>query len=236
MDQKKLQLQPRLQLLADLVPPGTRLADVGTDHGYLPVWLLQEGRISHAIASDINAAPLEHARRTAAEFGVAENIDFRLCAGLDGIRPDEIDTIVIAGMGGESILSILSAAPWTRSSAMPLLLQPMTKVEMLRIWLADNGYTFTGERLVADKDFLYPVLCVTGGKGESLLPEEAYVGKLLSGDPLYGQYLDQQIKKLRRRITGLRSAAGPVSSAELKNLEELCASLEKKRRVLGCKR
>ena len=84
---KTLQLQPRLQLLADLVPVGAKLADVGTDHGYLPVWLLQQGSISRAIASDINAEPLEHARKTAAEYGVSEQMDFRLCAGLEKLHP-----------------------------------------------------------------------------------------------------------------------------------------------------
>ena len=106
MEQKQLQLQPRLQLLADMVPFNSRLADVGTDHGYLPVWLLQQGRIPFAIASDINPDPLEHARQSAQEYGV-DGIDFRLCGGLDGIKPEEVDTIVIAGMGSNTIVGIL---------------------------------------------------------------------------------------------------------------------------------
>ena len=80
--EKELQLQPRLQCIASLVPQGARLADVGTDHGYLPVWLLQHGRIESAIASDINALPLDHALATAREYGVTERMDFRLCPGL----------------------------------------------------------------------------------------------------------------------------------------------------------
>ena len=89
MQPKHLQLAPRLQLLADLVPQGARLADIGTDHGYLPVWLLQQGRISSAIAADIGAGPLEHARRTAREYDVY-GLAFRLCDGLSAIAPDEI--------------------------------------------------------------------------------------------------------------------------------------------------
>ena len=114
MEKKELQLQPRLQCLADLVPQGARLADVGTDHGYLPVWLLQRGRMESAIASDINALPLDHARATAAEYGVTACIDFRLCPGLAKIGSEECDTVAIAGMGGETIIGILEAAPWTR--------------------------------------------------------------------------------------------------------------------------
>ena len=93
---KELQLQPRLQCLADLVPQGARLADVGTDHGYLPVWLLQRGRMESAIASDINALPLDHARATAREYGVTERMDFRLCPGLAKIKaenPEVFETI-----------------------------------------------------------------------------------------------------------------------------------------------
>ena len=150
MDRKQLALQPRLHLLARLVPEGCRLTDVGTDHGYLPVALLQQGRIAAAIASDIGVEPLEHARRTAMQYGV-DGMDFRLCAGLSGIAPEETDVIVIAGMGGETIISILQDAPWTADGQHRLLLQPMTKAAALRHWLADNGYTFTDEHLVEDK-------------------------------------------------------------------------------------
>ena len=135
METTRLQLQPRLQCIASLVPKGARLADIGTDHGYLPVYLLQEGTIGHAIASDINALPLAHARATAAEYGVTEKLDFRLCPGLAKLRPEECDTVAIAGMGGETILGILEAAPWTRDGAHTLILQPQTKADLLRRWL-----------------------------------------------------------------------------------------------------
>ena len=96
MDLKELRLQPRLAHIASLVPQDARLADVGTDHGYLPVYLLRRGAIKSAIASDLRSEPLAHAKRSAAEYGIEENLDFRLCSGLDCISPDEADTIVIA--------------------------------------------------------------------------------------------------------------------------------------------
>ena len=96
---RELSLQPRLALLASLVPQGAVLADVGTDHGYIPVCLRQRGVIDRAIASDIGREPLEHARRTADEYGVG-GIDLRLCAWLDAIAPEECDTVLIAGIGG----------------------------------------------------------------------------------------------------------------------------------------
>lgn len=231
MKMRELALQPRLQLLADMVPAGSRLADVGTDHGYLPVYLLQQGRISRAIASDIVDGPLQHARQTAAEYEV-DGIDFRLCPGLDAIAPHEADTVVIAGMGGETIQAILSAAPWTADGSHLLLLQPMTKVEYLRKWLVDNGYAFTEERLVWDKDHLYPVFAVRGGTQPPLTAAQQYGGVLLDGDPLYGAYLDERIGKLQKAINGLQKSAAIESAVKVKELTELCRILKEKRDTL----
>lgn len=231
MKMRELALQPRLQLLADMVPAGSRLADVGTDHGYLPVYLLQQGRISRAIASDIVDGPLQHARQTAAEYEV-DGIDFRLCPGLDAIAPHEADTVVIAGMGGETIQAILSAAPWTADGSHLLLLQPMTKVEYLRKWLVDNGYAFTEERLVWDKDHLYPVFAVRGGTQPPLTAAQQYGGVLLDGDPLYGAYLDERIGKLQKAVEGLQKSSVVESAVKVKKLTELCRILKEKRDAL----
>ena len=93
-----MELSPRLRSVAGLVPPGARFADVGTDHAYLPVWLLQQGIIEHALVSDLRPGPLDRARSTAARYGLAERMEFRLCDGLSGIAPAEADTIAIAGV------------------------------------------------------------------------------------------------------------------------------------------
>ena len=119
-----MELSPRLRSVAGLVPPGARFADVGTDHAYLPVWLLQQGIIEHALVSDLRPGPLDRARSTAARYGLAERMEFRLCDGLSGIAPAEADTIAIAGMGGETIAAILAAAPWVREQGCLLLLRP----------------------------------------------------------------------------------------------------------------
>ena len=228
---KELVLQPRLRLLAEMVPDGARLADVGTDHGYLPVFLLQKGRILGAIASDIVPGPLQHARQTAAEYEVT-GIDFRLCPGLENIRPEEADTIVIAGMGGETIQAVLESAPWTGKGEHLLLLQPMTKAEFLRKWLVDNGYSFTEERLVFDKEHLYPVFAVRGGQQPPLTLAQQYGGVLLDGDPLYGAYLDERIGKLQKAISGLRKSFAAESAVKVNELTDICCILEEKRNSL----
>ena len=231
MDRKQLALQPRLHMLARLVPEGCRLTDVGTDHGYLPVALLQQGRIAAAIASNIGAEPLEHARRTAMQYGV-DGMDFRLCAGLSGVAPEETDVIVIAGMGGETIISILQDAPWTADGQHRLLLQPMTKAPDLRRWLSVSGYHFTGERLVWDKGHLYPVLCVRGGSCPSLTEGQQLCGIKLAGDPLYGDYLSQHIEKLRKTAAGLRRSRQADAAHRAAALERLAKKLEKERDTL----
>ena len=227
---KELQLQPRLQHLAGLVPQGVRLADIGTDHGYLPVWLIQHGRIDRAIAADIAREPLDHARRTAEEYGVG-SIDFRLCDGLDGVSPMEVNYIIIAGMGGDTIVSILTSAPWTKSGV-KLLLQPMTKAEMLRSWLSDNGYCFTAESLVWDKEYLYPVMELMGGTQEKLTAAEEWAGIKLSNDPLYSEYLMHQMSRLQKAIDGLNRANDCCSHGRACEFENIRKALEEKRNAL----
>lgn len=231
MEKKQLQLQPRLQMLANLVPEGACLADIGTDHGYLPVWLLQHGRVLTAIASDIGEEPLHHARRTAQEQGV-DGVDFRLSDGLQGIAAQEVNTVVIAGMGGETIAHILQEAPWTADGTHTLLLQPMTKVEQLRLWLSQNGYCFTGEHLVWDKDFLYPIMQVTGGVQAALGELEQYGGLLLDNDPLYEEYLQHQIYRLQRAIDGCSRASSETAREEAQRLEKISTVLQEKKRRL----
>ena len=224
MIDKELRLQPRLQCLADCVPQGTRLADVGTDHGYLPVWLLQNGRIASAIASDINAEPLEHARRTAAEYGVT--LDLRLCPGLDAVAPDEADTVAIAGMGGETIIAILQAAAWDWRGK-TLLLQPMTKAELLRRYLTEHGFRIASERLVRDKGTIYPVLNVKAGESAPLTNAEAWCGAGLLRDPLYGDYARDRVRKLERAAAGLRQAK-TLDNAQIAAMEADAAALREK--------
>ena len=107
---RDLELTPRLRRLADWVPPGARLADIGTDHGYLPVWLRLHGRVASAIACDLREGPLARARETGRTWG-ADGIDYRLGNGLAVVSPDEADAVVIAGMGGENIAAGLPGPP-----------------------------------------------------------------------------------------------------------------------------
>jgi len=229
MDKRsKWTLTPRLQLLADWVPQGTRLADIGTDHGYLPVWLTLHGRISSAIAGDLRAGPLAHARATADEWSVSERIDFRLCDGLSAISPSEVDTVVIAGMGGENIAAILRSAPWTQDGRHLLLLQPMSRAEELRAFLSESGYAIRREQLVRDRGVLYPVMMAEAGTMQLSLGQ-LYGGAALLRDPLEDRYLIEWILRQQGAIAGLNRSASPEDQVRADELRESITALMRMR-------
>lgn len=223
-----LALQPRLQAIAGLVPQGTRLVDVGTDHGYLPIWLLQNGRIAGAIATDIGALPLERGRSTAAAYGMVNKVTFRLCDGLADVSSAEVDTIVIAGMGGETISGILDAAAWSMEKT--LLLQPMSRAELLRPWLAEHGYIIRHEELVLDKGYIYPILVCTGGIMPQLTTGERYYGLSNTEEPLFRDYLKDWINRIQRAVDGLRRSDDQAE--RLAHMEKVLLALQEKENSL----
>ena len=217
-----MELSQRLQAIAEQVPQGARLADVGTDHGYLPVWLLLSGCIDSAIATDLREGPLNRSRETAQRFGMAEQISFRLCDGLSDVRPEEADTVVIAGMGGETIASILEAAPWTKNGTL-LLLQPMTKSAELRLWLQEHGYQISDEHIACEGKRLYSILTVKGGTMPPLSPAELWAGQW-SGGPLWREYLAQVRGKAEKALHGQQAAQTPDQS-RIEELERVLSGL-----------
>ena len=208
--ENQIVLSDRLQTIADMICEGSRVADIGTDHGYLPIYLLQKKHPVFVAACDINQGPLDHAKRSAAQYGLENEMSFRLGNGLACIAPEEVDTIVIAGMGGETIAAILEAAPWTNSGAYRLLLQPMTKVEYLRPWLTEKGYMIEQERLVYENRTYFPVLTVVGGgEKRELTLGEIWGGVALQNDPLQLDALQETVRHLSYAVSGLEKSALP---------------------------
>ena len=205
-------MNKRLEIIADLVENGRGVIDVGTDHGYLPVRLAQRGYTGFLYASDINAAPLQSARKTAAEATLEDRIQFLLCDGLDECPPDRIDTIVIAGMGGDLICRILDKAEFCLDSAYTLILQPMTKAEVLRYWLVNNGFELKEEPLVRDGGILYQIIRARYSKNMRLSDAELYSGAFenIRKERLCGEWLDTLIRRFEKEERGLLSAKDPV--------------------------
>ena len=160
-----MKLSNRLMAVAGFIEKGARVADIGTGDGHLPVYLAQNGLASYIIAADQSPASVETARRSAAKYDVSDEIVFVASPGLSGIRDTDADTIVIAGMGGETILNILSDAPWVKSSGVVLILQPQTKLDKLCTWLGENGFAIYDTALVRDRGRDYTVICTGAHEG-----------------------------------------------------------------------
>lgn len=204
----KLPISRRLLACAELVPKNARVADVGTDHGYLAIHLLQEQIASSVIACDLRAAPLESAKANAVKFGVRENITFRLADGLSKIRPGEADTVVCAGMGGDLIMMILQKAPWLKDEKYTLILQPQSAVPTLRAWLCSEGFEIREEKLLEEGGFFYTVMRLQFGKKSALTPGQQYLPPSLLADksPLLAAYAERMEHLVQITVDGLRNA------------------------------
>ena len=151
-------------------------------------------------------------------------MDSRLCDGLAAVAPEEADTIVIAGMGGENIAAILAAAPWTADGCHTLLLQPQSRAEVLRSFLEDHGFAIVREALVRDRGRVYPVMEVTAGE-MSLTPGERLCGVKLLRDPLWDRYLIEKILQLQEVVAGRNRSTDPLSRADADRQRELITEL-----------
>lgn len=153
----KVPLSLRLKACCNFIAPGDRVADVGTDHGYLGIWLLQQGVARSVIASDIVPGPLSAAKTNAEKYGVLDKMEFYLSDGVSTI-PRDFDTLVCAGMGADTMISILTAAPWLKNTQYRLVLQCQSKTPTLRQYLSENGWRVTEETVLRDGRFLYTVM------------------------------------------------------------------------------
>lgn len=217
-----IQLSKRLSAIAEMVPACHTLADVGTDHGYLPVRLLQEGIVNYVLASDINAGPLRRAKETAEEYALSDRMETILSDGLQYPGADRADTITICGMGGETMISILQAAPWTASHRR-LILQPQSKLKELEHWLHENYYAIEDARLCLDGGKLYLALSVLGGGIWSRGAEQTL---LEEQDSLLPEYLRRELQKVHHARNGLLKSSSDRNSA-VSELEQRIDTLER---------
>lgn len=230
----RVPVSPRLLACCQFVSPGDRVADVGTDHGYLSIYLLQKGLASRIYATDLREKPLQKARENSRRFGVAEKMTFFCTPGLRGV-PRNFDTLVCAGMGADTICEILGEAPWLKTGSYRLILQCQSSGNDLRRFLAQNGWTVRREKLVRDGKFLYSVMeAVTGDPGP-LSPGEEYVSRALlrEGGELLPEYLARCAAGAKAAAEGIRRSQDPADRlrlpyyeqayAEIRNMEEsLC--------------
>lgn len=221
---RTLELSTRLRMVADLLPEGGCLADIGTDHAYLPSVMLMEGKIARAIAADLRHGPLDRARETVRSFGLQDRVNFCLCNGLAGIAPNAPDSIAIAGMGGETISGILQAAPWVRERDIPVVVQPMSSMPDLRQWLQDNGYCICREELCREGETIYTAMLIRRGEMPAMTPAECWAGRN-ENHPLRGAWLEQWLARVDRALDGLEKSRSEESSLRAGALRQVRSGL-----------
>lgn len=217
-------LDSRLSAVADLVRHGTRFADVGTDHAYLPVYLLLNGKIEYAVCSDLRKGPLKNAEETVKKYGVESKVNLRLSDGLNAYSEGEVNEIAIAGMGGLLISDFIERTPWLKNSDIHLILQPMTHAEDLRKTLYKHGFYIDKESAVKDKDKLYIVISAYFcGEEKCLSQTQSVIGEIhKNSDPVSREYLRMLLKKYTVKYEMLKKADKDFSEAEIivKELEK----------------
>ena len=221
-------LDHRLATVPPFVRPGAVVADVGTDHAYLPIVLVGSGRATRAVASDIHRGPIERAAQHVAEYRLSDRIDTVLTDGLEGIRPYAPTDIIIFGMGGELIARILSDAPWVKDTGIRLILQPMTHAECVRTYLAEQGFALVDEVLSRESGKIYQTI-VAEYTGEPYVIDEvtAELGRFANpkkDEPLRVPFITHRIEVLEAAAAG-KERAGVDTAAERRYIEQLKACL-----------
>ena len=196
-------LTPRLKECCQYIKPGDRIADIGCDHGYLAVYLLKNHMVSSVIAADIHEGPLQSAVLNSSRYGVREHMSFYLSDGLKSV-PRDFSCIVCAGMGAQTIISILDAAPWLRSPNYRMVLQCQTKNCLLRRYLSQTGWYIHQESIVRDGRFLYTVMSVVWDPGHPLTPGETYFSPALlsTRSPYLPEHYRRIVKGLQQAVEG----------------------------------
>lgn len=209
-----IRLSPRLAAVAAFVEPGARAADIGTDHGYIPMFLLQEGICPKVLAMDVRQGPLERARahRDLLPEELQKRMELRISDGLTALKPGEADTVIIAGMGGSLILSILEKGRCLWPSVRHWILSPQSDLGGVRHFLCGNGFAIEQENMVKDQGKYYTVLSVRQGECSYEREADYIYGRCLiqSRNPVLSEYLDREERRLREILKHLDGEKTPT--------------------------
>jgi tRNA (adenine22-N1)-methyltransferase len=220
----------RLTKLADLVPPCDVMIDVGTDHAYLPVLLTRSGKVRRAIAGDIGAGPCEAARKTVSLYHCGEMVDVRLGSGLTVVSPGEVNSIVMAGMGAETMLGILAESPdiWQDPSCKTMILQPMSDSDRLRHWCETHGWGIQREELVEEAHKIYEILVLVPCPGYHYEGRSYLVGDDLvrRRHPLLIPFVSHLKEKYERLLESMQQSPRAMQSEHYQACRKIYEELE----------
>jgi len=218
-----IKLSQRLQAIADMVPAGAKVADIGTDHGFLPCYLAQSGKAEQVIACDVNAQPLALAQKNIADYNVADKVSTRLGDGLAVIKPGEVDVVTIAGMGGALMIDILDASPLVVDRLKRIVLQPNVGAEAVRIWAEKNRWQIVAEELVKENDIFSVIIVLEQGRSDRFMSAvELYLGPKLLAEhhPLLGLYISEEWEKTQHILEQLSKSDSEESRKKEKQLRQ----------------
>lgn len=230
-----IKLSRRLQTIADLVPAAVRLADIGTDHAFLPCYLVQKGVIPAAIGVDVKKGPLDSARRTVADSQLTGAISLRLGDGLCPLETGEADMVIIAGMGGNTIIEILEGSPPVVKALQGLILQPMSGAESLRNWLINNAWSIVSEALLKEDGHYYQIIKAVPGKKQILTEMELCYGPLLIAEnhPLLPELIEKDLLSLQDIKKQLAKSEGVEAKERFLQLDRRAMQLKELKECLS---
>lgn len=211
-----MDLSRRLYTVASAVTPGCRLADVGTDHGYVPIFLMERGLCEHAIAMDINKGPLERAVEHIEKEGLSDKIETRLSDGMMKLQAGEVDSVIIAGMGGDLISRILRAREDLLEEGLELVLQPQSEWFKVRHSLHDMKYQIVKEWFLKEDGKYYTVIKAIPGEEFYETESEYAYGSILEEEcyPVLEEYLDREIAKKEAIMASLKASMAGITETE----------------------
>lgn len=225
-----MKLTDRLLKIASLVSKGKRVADIGTDHGYIPVYLLNNNKIDYAILADVNKGPLDNAKKEVKHNNLEDKVDLRLGSGLEVLNENEVDEVIIAGMGGILISELLEAKKSISHTVDKLILQPMQAQGELRKYLYNNGYEILNEVLVKEDFRIYEIIeAKYTGKNTNIENDIYYeIGKKLidNKDELLTEFINKKINAYEGIINKLEGKTGEAIETKRKNVIEVIEKLK----------
>ena len=234
----EFKISNRLLSCAELITPGAKIADIGTDHAYIPIWLSINKKISHALACDIRTGPLENAKKNIKHFRMEKIIKTRLSDGLESINSEEADEIIIAGMGGNMISNILERCSWKNKYEKKFILQPMKYENKLRSYLASKGYEIKSEKAIICAEKIYTVMtAIFTGIPYKISTLEKYIGKIHEHiTPESELYIKKQIKNIKNMEKGAIAKKNLIEKAKYETtIEQLESILKLKSKMDGKK-
>jgi tRNA (adenine22-N1)-methyltransferase len=223
-----MELSKRLQAVADLVSEGLVVADVGTDHGYIPIYLIETKKSPKAFAMDVNKGPLLRAKEHIAEHGLETRIETRLSDGVRALKKDECDCVVVAGMGGALTIKIMEEGKDIFRNLKEFVLQPQSELQKVRAYLCENAYFIVEENMVLDDGKFYPMFRVINGQSEEYHAIELCYGKLLleQKNAVLKTFLQKEKAVKELILSNLEQSFGEHIEARRKEIQEELEGIE----------